>query len=1517
MTTVGFEAFTASLRDPSTTFSLAHEKHWAVSSQFMRSRKRDILGEAKRPGEVRETDMSMQAEGTICKSTGIVSVEKLSGGIAQGKEAAFGKSDMCYSPIAKRPLSELMRSEGNTPLSRMIGSSKSNFTKWTPTNETTCESDCISVSDHLQGLSRELEKEREDMPGFALGESSEPEEDADDEPEEDADNVIDATELDVEAKFSSSSTSGALSVHSNPQFSSGLKGGHDTHVPTEVIPTEVRHSEQKLARTSNMSGLQSEPSECSSGANDPQDSLHALNPGLGAPDFHDQSSSGVECTKVVKDMTKVRALPQSVFMKALKGGQCESQGPGAELTSRSDFTALVESQSGLIKSGFVKSTSWHHSNLLRRGGEEMLTSKSEHQQETNNQLQKAMPSIEKRESAALLPNQVSVITKQARPEMMQGARLEPLRLPRNEPASATENVDNVSSIARCVEREETTQNIKEVAATKETSPESSASCRKLDFDSSSGSLPVENSHCSKNSKLSLFSENIPVSHQNMMEPSVQAEMQEQYPCQNATDLDSSGLGADKLHPATEMAASEDFPIKEISAGDTVTSGGEALAISKDSPSVEKSLEESLEQPSPTPCCAPEGLGTTDTAFLPAIGRKDEEPHGVHQSSLSDPLYCYTGIRDVGGGDTEMEESEAPSCSEGENEPESVMGRQQQDAAEASKGDVGTMDAGAAETRPSTEVGCLTSALQDFNISTLSEIDRLSTSEVVMFLESCQLKDYSSGDSVPEYSSKETLNEEMNKELKQNEISGENYRKQVCEEETLKTCEEWIESEEDDCPLKDASQLTQCSLETLSEVLTKIGQELQSNCDDSDGKDASNLLLFSIHDSLTTEPIKEQVSPQQTSGSSLNPSDPSPSTAGLDAKGSSPTNRESIENTQNRREDNSDVTRLMDSGDEVLPQLAEPPTESSYSGDRQTAEHNAGCDEAESTFQCQISTVTSKVINKDQNLVIEKEDNWTIITGVPLMPNVDQVILCDTPGDIPASPDGEEPGAGFISVISAEKSPETSHPGSPFQEPPCDSNLPCTQEDISSSGQSSNFDKSRLRNRPVKPSVRISSEIYDFESQIVASDHTYYNSKLEPFDKNKNRSKISNKDQSNKLVKTSAPGRVENNPGEVSQSSSGDRGGTKTQRPQTQTILANADTSTPTDCSADTLSKIRQEVGPPLPPLLAPLIATPPRTSHPVSPLISSSSPSSPTSPVGQLSPSCEIPMPPMMSPLLEDPARASPSCTSMSPSAVPAGERILSSPLQFCATTPKHALPVPGRLPPCASTHTAMTGPQENSVKILDTMYPELSARARTLNILKGNIQLTRGPPGDRQNLPGPVSAITGFKAITSMSTAFVKTGGNSGGDCNQDKSRDLGTQQNSSGKRTLSSCTPRSAKRLRLDSRSPEPETSSPTSEGVRHPRRNLPQVEVTATDEESSSVPAASTVSQLPLNPKETVESHDKAIADALKKIAESSFDLLPVIRSHVYVGNISKKPVMRDQEKEVVYDFSTTKKVGGSCI
>lgn len=230
-----------------------------------------------------------------------------------------------------------------------------------------------------------------------------------------------------------------------------------------------------------------------------------------------------------------------------------------------------------------------------------------------------------------------------------------------------------------------------------------------------------------------------------------------------------------------------------------------------------------------------------------------------------------------------------------------------------------------------------------------------------------------------------------------------------------------------------------------------------------------------------------------------------------------------------------------------------------------------------------------------------------------------------------------------------------------------------------------------------------------------------------------------------------------------------------------------------------------------------------------------------------------------------------------------------------------------------------MSGPQqENSVKILDTMYPELSARARTLSLLKGNMQLSRGSTVDGKVLPGRVSALLGLKAITSTSTAFVLTGGSSGADGSQGKSQDSGVQQDAGGKRTLAVSMLRSAKRLRLDNKSPEPDTREVTGEGVpEDPQGGSPLAEVVPAEEEQADVPVCSAASLLRVNPREMAESYNIAITRALRKIAESSFDLLPVIRSHVYVGNISKKPVMRDQEKEVVYEFSTTNKHLGEYL
>ncbi|XP_076972927.1 little elongation complex subunit 1 isoform X2 [Tamandua tetradactyla] len=1527
----------ATWSEPSVTYSLASEKHLTLSSEFMNDKPRDILNEAKRQIQVREMDKSVQTEKAVPKAAKTQCLDVLSGNLAHEKEAAARRTGLCYSPLSKRPLSELIESEEGNLLPKMIESPKSELAKRTLRNEITSESECrLTVSDHFQVVSGEMEKERGDMQEFFLGESPEPEEVR-------ADDAVDAVGLTAEAGSSSSAPSVALSVCSSPQSASWLGYDSDTHLPAKAAPAELHPSEQNLKiKTLSVLGLQSEPPECSRGQNH-------LEPELAVSAFNPQSSNEIECTKIVKGMTKVYSLPQSVFMKATKDGQCESDDAKLELTlNRSDYTSLISSQGGLIKSGFgfVKSTSWHHSDLLRGGGEEHLRATSEHEQDTNHQRKKAVPSLGNRESASklelpkennnpiefkaasLLSNQVSVITKQVKPEKIQSGRSEHFKLQRSEPISAIGNINNgkdsLPPLSQCAgEREDKTQKIKEVTTMKKVSPEVSPSWSKLDLESPRGSLPGGNSHCCTNSKLSFFSQNTPVQNQDSVkEASVQEEVQKQSQFPMAPAL--FGMGVDNLLPAPEVSVSvSSFPIGEVPCRDAMGSGSEAPAISNDSPSLPQNSKESLQPKSKTPSGAcPQFFVTTGTAFSSVFSRKDEEIHDVTQSRLSDRLSCYADIREGLDDDTEVEESEPLSCSEGENDSENVMGNEQRDVTRESLKDLGDSHAGVSETGPSIEVGFLTSALQDFNISTFSDIDRLSTSEVVTFLESCQLRDYSSADSVSECSSKGALYKEMNKELKQCEMSGEEHRKQYCEE-TLETSEDLVESEDDDYLLRNTSQLTQCSLETLSKVLTNIGPELQTNYEDSDGKDNGNLLLINLRNGETNEHLKEKGLPLETVNSS-HTSEPPQLLADVGPGSSSPSSNESInESIQGMPKDGSDTARQGDGGEELLGMPAQPSSLCFNLATEPATDQNSVC-ETEATFQCQIATVTSEVINvlinKDQNLVIEKGDNWTIINGVAVMPSVDQVILCGTPEDIPVSQDHEGCKAGFVSVTSAEKAPEADQAGSPFQESQGGSTFSCTQEDISSSSQSTNFDKSRLRNRPVKPSVRISSQIYHqkFESPVVVSDHTYYNSKLEPFCKNKNRSKISNKDQSYKPVKTSASSRVEINQSEVSQSFLGERGNPKTQKSQTKTILANADTSTPTDCSPDTLSKIRQEVGPPLPPLLAPLIATPPRTVHPASPLMSSCSPFSPTSPTGHISPVCEMPVPPLMSPLPGRKEHSSPPCVSLSPSAASADERVLSSPLQFCAATPKHALPVPGRLPTLASGHTAVGGPQENSVKILDTMYPELSARARTLSILKGNLHLKRGPSADCTNLQGPVSAIAGFKGITSTSTAFVKAGVGSGSECNQDKSRDLGTHQDSGGKRTLSASTLRSAKRLRLGSESPELETREATTEGVNQSLQNsIPQAEVVTNEERSSFVPAVKTASQLPLNPKETVESHDKAIANALKKMSDSSFDLLPVIRSHVYVGNISKKPVMRDQEKEVVFEFSTTKKHLAECL
>ncbi|XP_054840915.1 little elongation complex subunit 1 isoform X2 [Eublepharis macularius] len=355
---------------------------------------------------------------------------------------------------------------------------------------------------------------------------------------------------------------------------------------------------------------------------------------------------------------------------------------------------------------------------------------------------------------------------------------------------------------------------------------------------------------------------------------------------------------------------------------------------------------------------------------------------------------------------------------------------------------------------------------------------------------------------------------------------------------------------------------------------------------------------------------------------------------------------------------------------------------------------------------------------------------------------------------------------------------------------------------------------------------------------------------------------------------------------------------------TETIVANADTSTSAKHFPKTLRKIRQEMGPPLPPLLPPLIATPPRTMQPVSPVMSSSSQSSLPSPLSELiSPLRETPLPPLMSPLSDTPKHKLPAkLTASSPFETLIGERTLSSPLQFCAITPKHALPVPGRLPPSAAGSAAPTVPQENSVKILDSMYPELSARAITLNILKGNIQLSRSSSLDGKNVQPSVHQISGLKEIASASTAFVKTGSTSFSELPS-------SNVSKTGKRMLASpAMPKSAKRLRLDSELLKSDLGKEelSAKGVDRGTQKL--VDETALGSGDTVLSVAD--SRL-LLPAEEIDPDSRTVTVALEKISESCFDLFPVIRSRVHVGNTSTVPIMRDEEKEVVYEFGVAKK------
>ncbi|XP_027017909.2 little elongation complex subunit 1 [Tachysurus fulvidraco] len=325
-------------------------------------------------------------------------------------------------------------------------------------------------------------------------------------------------------------------------------------------------------------------------------------------------------------------------------------------------------------------------------------------------------------------------------------------------------------------------------------------------------------------------------------------------------------------------------------------------------------------------------------------------------------------------------------------------------------------------------------------------------------------------------------------------------------------------------------------------------------------------------------------------------------------------------------------------------------------------------------------------------------------------------------------------------------------------------------------------------------------------------------------------------------------------------------------PLTVVAFRNALTSTQ---SPESIGKVLTEMGPPLPPVVLPLTATPPKFKKhltPNRPTIQLPTWASTEGPFS-LKQHSNVPSP---DPGLQDEVKASLSLTTPSPS-----QAVPSSPLQFGSETPKHALPVPGRLPSSALNSPSSSASQENSMQILDTMYPELSAQARTLSILRGNVNLGRAA-NESEASPPAVNPISGNKTINSSSTAFTKT---------EQKAKRIGANV----------LLPKSAKRLRLDTCSPDPVSLSP-------PVRDADQSNgVTSPTSCPSTGPSSnSQTARTQSEPVNSVTDTQSRIAGAFEKLRNLSFDVLPVIRSHVFVGRISDVPVLRDEEKCVISDF-----------